>query len=264
MHAHDFREAREFTGKRLLVVGGSYSAEDIALQCHKYGAKSVTISHRTKAMGFHWPDGIGEVPLLMKLDGNTAHFKDGSSRDIDAIILCTGYQHHFPFLQDSLRLKTHNRLYPGGMFKGVVWTENPRLMYLGMQDQFYTFSMFDAQAWFARDVIMERISLPSKADMEADIAHWTTREENLKDPFEQIDFQTDYSKDLCAAVDYPQLDWDMAADLFKEWEHDKEHSITGYRNKAFASPVTGTKAPVHHTAWIEAMDDSMGTFLASK
>jgi trimethylamine monooxygenase len=264
MHSHDFREAREFTGKHLLVVGGSYSAEDIALQCHKYGAASVTISHRTKAMGFHWPDGIEEVPLLLKLDGNTAHFKDGSRRDVDAIILCTGYQHHFPFLQDSLRLKTHNRLYPGGMYKGVVWTENPQLMYLGMQDQFYTFSMFDAQAWYARDVIMGRISLPSKAAMETDIAQWKTREENLQNPFEQIDFQTDYSKDLCAAVDYPQLDWDMAADLFKEWEHDKEHSITGYRNKAFTSPVTGTRAPVHHTPWIEALDDSMETFLASK
>jgi trimethylamine monooxygenase len=146
----------------------------------------------------------------------------------------------------------------------VVWTENPQLMYLGMQDQFYTFSMFDAQAWYARDVIMGRISLPSKAAMETDIAQWKTREENLQNPFEQIDFQTDYSKDLCAAVDYPQLDWDMAADLFKEWEHDKEHSITGYRNKAFTSPVTGTRAPVHHTPWIEALDDSMETFLASK
>ena len=35
MHAHDFREANEFAGKRLLLVGASYSAEDIALQCIK-------------------------------------------------------------------------------------------------------------------------------------------------------------------------------------------------------------------------------------
>ena len=37
MHAHDFREANEFAGKRLLLVGASYSAEDIALQCIKVG-----------------------------------------------------------------------------------------------------------------------------------------------------------------------------------------------------------------------------------
>ena len=35
MHAHDFRDASEFKGQRLLLVGASYSAEDIALQCIK-------------------------------------------------------------------------------------------------------------------------------------------------------------------------------------------------------------------------------------
>lgn len=264
MHSHDFREAREFTAKRLLVIGGSYSAEDIALQCHKYGAASVTISYRTQAMGFHWPEGIEELPLLLKLDGNTAHFKDGSRREVDAIILCTGYLHHFPFLEDRLRLRTRNRMYPPGLYKGVVWQDNPKLMYLGMQDQFYTFSMFDAQAWYARDVAMGSIDLPPPQERQKDIDRWVEREEKLADAFEMIDFQTDYTRDLCALVDYPEFDLDMAAQLFKEWEHDKEHSIVGYRDKAFASPVTGTQAPVHHTPWLEAMDDSMVTFLATK
>ena len=42
MHSHDFRDAREFAGQRLLVIGSSYSAEDIALQTKKYGASSVS------------------------------------------------------------------------------------------------------------------------------------------------------------------------------------------------------------------------------
>ena len=62
-------------------------------------------------------------------------------------------------------------------------------------------------------------------------------------------------RDLCAATDYPKFDIDMTVDEFKEWEHDKEHSIVGYRNKAFKSPCTGTMAPVHHTPWLEAMDE---------
>jgi trimethylamine monooxygenase len=52
--------------------------------------------------------------------------------------------------------------------------------------------------------------------------------------------------------------------MFKEWEHHKEESILGYRNHAFHSPVNGTKAPVHHTPWFKAMDDSMASFLASR
>ena len=38
LHAHDFRDAMEFKGKDILLVGTSYSAEDIGSQCWKYGA----------------------------------------------------------------------------------------------------------------------------------------------------------------------------------------------------------------------------------
>ena len=47
IHAHDFRSAEAFAGQDILVVGTSYSAEDIASQCYKYGVKSVTCSWRT-------------------------------------------------------------------------------------------------------------------------------------------------------------------------------------------------------------------------
>ena len=264
LHSHDFRDAEEFAGKNLVVVGSSYSAEDIALQCHKYGANSVTICYRTAPMGFHWPDGMEELPLMTKLEGKTAHFKDGQTRDVDAIILCTGYQHCFPFMEDSLRLRTNNRLYPANLYKGVVWENNPKLMYLGMQDQYYTFTMFDGQAFFARDVILGRFQLPSKEEMKKDMDAWRSREEALEDPFQDIDFQTDYTKDLVDLTDYPDFDLELAKKHFYEWEHHKEEDILKYRDKSFESPCTGTKAPIHHTTWLEALDDSMKTFLATK
>ena len=71
-------------------------------------------------------------------------------------------------------------------------------------------------------------------------------------------------KDICKDIDYPKFDLDMAADLFKQWEHHKEESILGYRDHAFASPCTGTMAPVHHTPWFKAMDNSMASFLAAR
>src|SRR5690625_7705318 len=87
LHAHDFRDACEFKGKNLLLVGSSYSAEDIATQCYKYGAKSITISYRSAALGFDWPENFSERPLLTKVEGKTAHFVDGSTCEVDAIIL---------------------------------------------------------------------------------------------------------------------------------------------------------------------------------
>lgn len=117
--------------------------------------------------------------MLTRVDKNTCHFKDGSSKEIDAIIMCTGYLHHFPFLPDGRRLKTDNWLWPLNLYKGVFWEENPRLMYLGMQDQFYTFNMFDAQAWYARDYILGRIELPDLESMRQHSQAWRDREEKF-------------------------------------------------------------------------------------
>lgn len=263
LHSHDFRDAREFSGRDIIAVGSSYSAEDIALQCHKYGANSVTVSYRTAPMGFGWPDGIREVPLITRTAGNTVHFADGASAEADAIILCTGYKHTFPFMEDDLKLRTANLLWTSNLYKGVVWEDNPKLFYLGMQDQYYTFTMFDAQAWFARDVILGRIKLPDRDAMRADSAQWQARMEALETPYDDIDYQTDYIRDLVAVTDYPEFDLDLAARLFYNWEHHKDDGILTYRDHGHESTVTGTLGPSHHTPWIEAMDDSQETFMAS-
>jgi len=256
LHAHDFRDAREFAGQHLLLIGSSYSAEDIALQCHKYGAGSVTISHRSEPMGFNWPEGISEAALLERVEGRTAHFVDGSQREVDAILLCTGYLHHFPFLPDSLALRTGNRMYPPGLYKGVVFARNPDLLYLGMQDQYFTFNMFDAQAWFARDLLLDRITLPEPAAMSADMEHWLTREAELETAEEEIDFQAAYMRDLLDRTDYPALDVEAMADQFKQWLQHKQECILGYREQRFPSTLTGTLAAAPNTSWLQALDDS--------
>jgi trimethylamine monooxygenase len=264
LHSHDFRDAAEFAGKRVLCVGSSYSSEDIGIQCYKYGAKEVIFSYRTSPMGFELPEAFSELPLLMKVEGKLASFKDGTQREIDAIILCTGYQHHFPFLLDDLRLKTKNRLWPLGLYKGVVWEKNPQLLYLGMQDQYYTFNMFDAQAWYARDVIMGKTPTPPLEEMQADSQAWREKEEASDGPSYDIDYQCAYIRDLLTLTDYPDFKPEVMAEQFKEWKHHKEENVLSYRDHSFPSVITGNPAPIHHTPWLEALDDSLEAFLANK
>ena len=261
LHAHDFRDAMEFKDKDILIIGTSYSAEDIGSQCWKYGCKSVTVSHRTAPMGYKWPDNWQEVPLLEKVEKNTATFKDGTTAEVDAIILCTGYLHHFPFMAENLKLKTNNRLYPVNLYNGVVWEYNPKLMYLGMQDQWYTFNMFDAQAWYARDVIMGRLDVPSQAEMHADIDKWREAEDNLPDDYACIEFQGKYTMDLMALTDYPEFDCAGANQAFFEWKKLKKKDIMTFRNHGHKSALTGTMAPAHHTPWKDALDDSLEAYL---
>ena len=261
LHADDFRDAMEFKGQDLLLIGTSYSAEDIGSQCWKYGAKSITISHRTAPMGYDWPDNWTEVPLLMKVVGNTAHFKDGTTCDVDAIILCTGYKHHFPFMAEGLRLRTANRLASTDLYKGVAWLENPNVFYLGMQDQWFTFNMFDVQAWWARDVIMGRIPLPSHDSMQADINDRITREDALTDDYGCIWYQGHYTKELMEETDYPSFDVEGACQAFKAWKGHKVANIMTFRDNAYQSVITGTMAPMHHTVWKDALDDSLEVYL---
>lgn len=262
LHAHDFRDAREFEGKDLLLLGSSYSAEDIGSQCWKYGARSITVAYRNAPMGFKWPDNWKEVPKLERVDENTAYFADGTSKRVDAIILCTGYKHHFPFLPDDLRLKTANRLATADLYKGVVWVNNPRLFYLGMQDQWFTFNMFDAQAWWVRDAIMGRIEIPADRDvLMKDVADRVAAEDAGQDAHDAIHYQGDYVKELIAETDYPSFDVDGACEAFFEWKDHKKQDIMGFRNNAYRSVITGTMAPVHHTPWKDALEDSMESYL---
>ena len=261
LHAHDFRDALEFKDKDVLIIGTSYSAEDIGSQCWKYGCKSVTVSHRTAPMGYKWPDNWQEVPLLQKLDADTAHFKDGSSKKVDVVILCTGYLHHFPFMAEDLKLYTANRLATANLYKGVVFNDNPALMYIGMQDQWYTFNMFDAQAWYARDVIMGKITVPDAAARKADVEARVAAEDALEDDYACIRYQGDYTKELIAETDYPSFDVDAANEAFFQWKKHKKENIMGFRDNGYKSAMTGSMAPKHHTKWVDALDDSLETYL---
>lgn len=261
MHAHDFRGADPYKDQDILIIGSSYSAEDIGVQCHKHGAKSVALSYRSNPIGVNWPEGIKEVPLLTHFEDDIAHFKNGTTERYDAVIMCTGYQHKFPFLPDEFRLKTKNNLYPDHLYKGVFFNNLPKLIYLGMQDQYYTFNMFDTQAWLARDYMMDRFEMPSRRERRVDIDRWLEANDKLETSFDHVDFQGAYIKDLLSLSDYPDFNVDEVGVMFKKWLTDKDENILTYRDKTFRSVVTGTMAETHHTEWMDELDDSKERYL---
>ncbi|TRY75627.1 hypothetical protein TCAL_14598 [Tigriopus californicus] len=135
LHAHDFRDTVEFKDKRLLIVGASYSAEDIALQCIKYGAKNIICSYRTK------PWALNGRPLFQSA----------------------------PLDQDRRKYGPFQ-----GLYKGIVWTRsgNGKLLYLGAPNEFYTFTLFDMQALWALKYIMGEVEQPGRNAMQKDVDKW--------------------------------------------------------------------------------------------
>lgn len=264
MHSHDFRDACEFKGKTILIVGASYSAEDIAMQTVKYGAKEVICTYRTKPLGFKWPETISERPLLTHVDGKVVHFSDGTTVEVDTIMFCTGYLHYYPFIEDKLRLRSPNLLFPPNLYKGIIFTPggNNKMLYVGSQDQYYTYTMFDVEALWALKYVLGDIKIPDKDTMVADWKKWEDRLKNLKDCHEAILFQTDFVQELAKQCGYGH-DLDVS-EIFFTWHHHKEIDVLSYRDQSFSSKFTETKSPIHHSTFMSALDDSMACFLASK
>ena len=262
-HAHDFRGAEALADKHVVVMGSSYSAEDIGSQAYKMGARSVTASYRTTPMGYDLPAGFEERQGLSRFEGNTAFFTDGSTKETDALIFCTGYMHKYPFLPKELALSGPNNLYPERLYRGVVWHDNPALFYVGAQDQWFTFNMFDTQAWYVRDLILGTAEMPDAADRERSMAEWQDRYANTDaDAAAQIAFQGAYVRDLMESTDYPEFDIEEVVDIFVRWSQDKKKDLMGYRDYCYRSVMTGTIAEKHHTPWIEELDDSLERYLS--
>lgn len=92
LHSHDFRNADEFRGQRVLVIGMGVSGMDIAMQLFKYGAEAVAVSmRRGRGLPVAFPPTVVECrPRVVEISADGASFEDGSRDRFHAIILCTG------------------------------------------------------------------------------------------------------------------------------------------------------------------------------
>ena len=130
-----------------------------------------------------------------------------------------------------------------------------------MQDQWFTFNMFDAQAWWIRDAIMDRIEIPNYTTMIADVADRIAREDAGTNDYDAIWYQGGYIKELIDETDYPSFDVEGACQAFKAWKGHKKAGIMTFRDNGYKSVMTGTMAPKHHTPWKDALDDSLEVYL---
>jgi len=255
-HSHDFRHAEEFQGKSILLIGSSFSAEDLALHGIKGKAKEITITYR-RPLGFNWGKFVEERPLLTRVEGKTVFFKDGSSKNFDVIVLCTGYKHHFPFMEHKLRLDNDSRLFSlPELYKGIVWKSNPGLMYMGACTR-----ILEAQASWIIKYLMGEIELPD--DLEPNIAEWVERnkEAESKGALDIMSFKNDVMQDLVkeSKYHYNTNKLQMLKDIYM----DKKRDPLTFRDKCYTSKYTGITAAAPKIPYIEIQDDSTETFMNS-
>ncbi|CAB4060884.1 tmm [Lepeophtheirus salmonis] len=246
LHSHDFRHGEQFAGMRLLVIGAALSAEDISLQCQKFGAKRIVCSYRSNPMGFKWPANLRERPLLVEIQAKKMYILGRRIR------------------RNNLRIskKEPNTYFVSNLYKGLLWLGGGanRLIYMGAQNQCYTFTLFDTQAFWIVKFISGLIPLPSHGLMMKHSISWKERlNEDVKSFPDIARYQLAYILDLNKDSKYPyELD---CTDMFIKCLDDKKNDILTYRDKQFQSIFTKTKSPMYHTKWIDAFDDSLDAFL---
>ena len=264
IHAHSFRDAQDFKGQRLLLIGNGYSGEDIAMQCVKFGAARATIGFRTAAAGHDfqdWPIVERKLPTHYDRASGEFKFEDGDGLEVDCVIYCTGYRHTFPFLDEPLQLRTANRLAPDTLWKGIVHPDCTSLYFVGMPDQYYTFTMFDAQARFVRGCLEGRVAFPDRKAMLADTAAWQKKEDEAHasgDHAKHHQFQLAHTNDACALVGFQMRD---DGDLLIQWQDDRHRDILKYRDCTAVSKVDGSRSLIYNVPWTMMFTDDKVSYL---
>jgi cation diffusion facilitator CzcD-associated flavoprotein CzcO len=114
--------------------------------------------------------GHGDItvkPNIERLDGDTVHFTDGTSEQIDIIVYCTGYKITFPFLDTSVIDAKDNEI---SLFHRVVDPAHDGLYFIGLvQPLGAIMPLAEAQSEWVADLLEGRATLPSAAEMRREI-----------------------------------------------------------------------------------------------
>ncbi|XP_043274383.1 flavin-containing monooxygenase FMO GS-OX-like 4 [Venturia canescens] len=165
IHSHQYRYPEKYAGKKVCVLGASWSGIDITLEICKH-AEKVYLSHNLpEPLDAHMANNVEQKPGISSISGNTFIFQDGTSADVDDFIYCTGYQFTYPFLSEKVKIKTdENNVEP--IYKHLVHCDYPSLFFMGIPGIVIPFPMFHIQAQYILRLLEGRAAvLPSSIEM---------------------------------------------------------------------------------------------------
>jgi thioredoxin reductase len=154
-------------GRMLGLTAGDMTAYGLPQPDHKLLEAHPTVSAELLSRLGH-----GDIEVKPNIDrfagGRTVRFADGSEEEIDLVVYCTGYKISFPFLDENLVAAKGNRL---PLYRRVASVEHPGLYFIGfIQPLGAIMPLAEAQAEWVADLLGGRGTLPSPAEMRAEIA----------------------------------------------------------------------------------------------
>ncbi len=128
-------------------------------------------AHPTVSSEFCDRVGHGDIemkPGVERFDGNTVHFDDGSSIEVDLLVYATGYRVSLPFFDPDVYDPAGNTM---PLYQRVLTPELPGLFFIGfVQTVGSNIPLMELQAEWAGDLITGACVLPPESEMKEWIA----------------------------------------------------------------------------------------------
>ncbi|CAC5377657.1 unnamed protein product [Mytilus coruscus] len=127
LHSRNYRNAQEFRGQKVAVVGSSYSGKDVARQLSDVADK-VYIVHIDQPLNTIYPNGnvIEKNFGVQSITNSSLVLANGEEIEIDCLIFCTGYRYRFPFLSEDILSIDDEHVSP--LYKHILHLEYHSLM----------------------------------------------------------------------------------------------------------------------------------------
>lgn len=205
-HSHDYRVPAPFSGRRVALLGAKASGVDISGDLVGHAAK-VWLCARE-------PDDAPERPgielraAIVHAEGRDLTLADGSVlRDVDDLLLCTGYDYAFEFLEPGLVTVERKWVHP--LWLDLVCVQAPRLAFVGLPFQVVPFPLMQLQSRLFAHLLSGRVPWPSAAEMMAEhrasVAQLQAEGARRRHFFRYGPRQFEYLDDLARRVGAPPM-----------------------------------------------------------
>ncbi|XP_037049486.1 senecionine N-oxygenase-like isoform X1 [Bradysia coprophila] len=184
LHSHNFRTAKAYCGKTVLVIGGGPSGIDLVLHLSKTASRITFSQHKINGESKEsfaqrqqlLPDNVTLQENVRRFYPNGAEFIDGSCQSFEVIFFATGYKFSYPFLSTDCGIYVDDN-FVQPLYKQIFNIEYATMAFIGIPYSACNTQMFDLQVRFALKFLSAEKKLPSKSEMIGDMRmqtqiHW--------------------------------------------------------------------------------------------
>jgi cation diffusion facilitator CzcD-associated flavoprotein CzcO len=169
-HSISYRNPEAHRGQTVLVVGASYSGQDITRELSQIGIQvyvSVRDVSKATLQKTTVMDHVTIVPLISRVELNAVILEDGTRLHVDHILFATGFLYRFPFFSEPFHSKLTDGFQVHDLYLHLVYRMDPTLFFMGLPRMVVPFHLFEYQAEYIVSLLQGQSRLPSADEMEA-------------------------------------------------------------------------------------------------